>query len=80
MSRTPKDIEVTPEVRRLITTARKAVRVANRAQEQLKEAAHQRQDAIAALTEHGMSARQIAEKVGITEAAVYLTRSRTRKH
>lgn len=80
MSRTPKDIEVTPELRRLITTARKAVRVANRAQEQLKEAAHQRQDAITALTEHGMSARQIAEQVGITEAAVYLTRSRTRKH
>lgn len=80
MSRTPRDIEITPEIRRLITAARKAVKVANRAQEQMKEAAHQRQDAIAALTEHGMSARQIAELVGITEAAVYLTRSRTRKH
>lgn len=76
MSRVAKDIRITPEIRALVTAARRAQESVLKAEGRMRAAADRRKDAIAGLSELGMSARQIGELLGVSEASVYQARHR----
>lgn len=70
------DIVVTPEIRKVVNDAKRAAESVALHKKKMGEAAHRRREAITALSEYALPARQIAELLGISEAAVYLAKHR----